>query len=202
MSEHVIQKVLITGANGFIGGALMRFYQNQGQDVVGVDLVGNGADIVEGDISQPNSITQLLDECDVIIHTAALVSNAMQDSDMWRVNVLATRNLIQAAKEHKVKRFVQISSVVAYGNKAEGELNENHPVHADGGSYVLTKLASEHVVLSEQANDDIEVVIIRPGDAYGPGSRPWIIEPLEAIAKNQFMLPAKGEGFFLSLIHI
>ena len=196
MSEHVIQKVLITGANGFIGGALMRFYQNQGQDVAGVDLVGNGADIVEGDISQPNSITQLLDECDVIIHTAALVSNAMQDSDMWRVNVLATRNLIQAAKEHKVKRFVQISSVVAYGNKAEGELNENHPVHADGGSYVLTKLASEHVVLSEQANDDIEVVIIRPGDAYGPGSRPWIIEPLEAIAKNQFMLPAKGEGFF------
>ena len=70
------------------------------------------------------------------------------------------------------------------------------PVHADGGSYVLTKLASEHVVLSEQTNDEIEVVIIRPGDAYGPGSRPWIIAPLEAIAKNQFMLPEKGEGFF------
>ena len=120
----------------------------------------------------------------------------MQDSDMWRVNVLATRNLIQAAKEHKVRRFVQISSIVAYGNSAEGELDETHPVHADGGSYVLTKLASEHVVLSEQANDDIEVVIIRPGDAYGPGSRPWIIAPLEAIAKNQFMLPEKGEGFF------
>ena len=145
MSEHVIQKVLITGANGFIGGALMRFYQNQGQDVAGVDLVGNGADIVEGDISQPNSITQLLDECDVIIHTAALVSNAMQDSDMWRVNVLATRNLIQAAKEHKVRRFVQISSIVAYGNSAQGEIDETHPVHADGGSYVLTKLASEPV---------------------------------------------------------
>jgi len=50
--------------------------------------------------------------------------------------------------------------------------------------------------LSEQANDSIEVVIIRPGDAYGPGSRPWVIAPLEAIAKNQFMLPEKGEGFF------
>lgn len=196
MSEQVINKILITGANGFIGGTLMRYYQNQGQDVVGVDLVGNGHDIVEGDISQPDTISQLLQECDVIIHTAALVSNAMQDSDMWRVNVLATRNLIHAAKEHKVRRFVQISSIVAYGNSAEGELDENHPVHADGGSYVLTKLASEHVVLSEQANHDIEVVILRPGDAYGPGSRPWIIAPLEAIAKNQFMLPAKGEGFF------
>ena len=196
MSEQAIKKILITGANGFIGGSLMRYYQNHGQDVVGVDLIGNGNDIVEGDVSQPNTISQQLQECDVIIHTAALVSNAMQDSDMWQVNVLATRNLIQAAKEHKVRRFVQISSIVAYGNSAEGELDETHPVHADGGSYVLTKLASEHVVLSEQAKDDIEVVIIRPGDAYGPGSRPWIIAPLEAIAKNQFMLPEKGEGFF------
>ena len=196
MNKQAIKKVLITGANGFIGGTLMRYYQNQGQDVIGVDLVGNGADILEGDISQPNTISHLLKECDVIVHTAALVSNAMQDSDMWRVNVLATRNLITAAKEHKVRRFVQISSVVAYGNSAEGELDENQPVHADGGSYVLTKLASEHVVLSEQANDDIEIVILRPGDAYGPGSRPWIITPLEAIAKNQFMLPEKGEGFF------
>ena len=196
MNKQAIKKVLITGANGFIGGTLMRYYQNQGQDVMGVDLVGNGADILEGDISQPDTISNLLQECDVIIHTAALVSNAMQDSDMWRVNVLATRNLINAAKDHKVRRFVQISSVVAYGNSAEGELDENQPVHADGGSYVLTKLASEHVVLSEQANDDIEIVILRPGDAYGPGSRPWIITPLEAISKNQFMLPEKGEGFF------
>ena len=196
MSEQMIKKVLITGANGFIGGSLMRYYQNQGQDVVGVDLVGNGNDIIEGDIAQPDSISNVLQECDVIIHTAALVSNAMQDSDMWRVNVLATRNLIEAAKEHKVRRFVQISSVVAYGNSAEGELDENQPVHADGGSYVLTKLASEHVVLSEQANDDIEIVILRPGDAYGPGSRPWIITPLVAISKNQFMLPEKGKGFF------
>jgi nucleoside-diphosphate-sugar epimerase len=120
----------------------------------------------------------------------------MKDSDMWRVNVMATRNFIDAAKEHNVRRFVQISSIVAYGNSAEGELDENHPVHADGGSYVLTKLASEHVVLAAQANHEIEVVIVRPGDAYGPGSRPWIIAPLEAISKSQFILPAKGEGFF------
>ena len=162
MSEQAIKKILITGANGFIGGSLMRYYQNQGQDVVGVDLVSNVYDIVEGDVSQPDTISQQLQECDVIIHTAALVSNAMQDSDMWSVNVLATHNLIQAAKEHKVRRFVQISSIVAYGNTAEGELDETHPVHADGGSYVLNKLASEHVVLSEHANDDIEVVRIRP----------------------------------------
>tara|TARA_B100000287_G_scaffold426688_1_gene475040 strand:+ start:264 stop:1244 length:981 start_codon:yes stop_codon:yes gene_type:complete len=196
MSEQIIKKLLITGANGFIGSSLMRYYQKQGQDVVGVDLVGNRDDIFEGDIANPETIVHLLQECDVIIHTAALVSNAMQDHQMWQVNVLATSNLIHAAKEHNIRRFVQISSIVAYGNSAIGEIDESYPVHADGGNYVLTKLASEHVVLDAQANSDMEVVIIRPGDAYGPGSRPWVIAPLEAIAKNQFMLPAKGEGFF------
>jgi nucleoside-diphosphate-sugar epimerase len=164
--------------------------------VIGVDLIGNDDDIVQGDIANPETISHLLESCDVVVHTAALVSNSIADSDMWRVNVLATRNLIAAAEKYKVRRFVQLSSIVAYGNAAEGELDEDQPVHADGGSYVLTKLASEHTVLAAQARSSLELVVIRPGDVYGPGSRPWIILPLEAINKGQFMLPARGEGFF------
>ncbi len=196
MSQKKPKKVLITGANGFIGNTLMRYYKAQKVSVVGVDLVGNDDDIVEGDIANPETISHLLESCDVVVHTAALVSNAIADSDMWRVNVLATHNLIVAAEKYRVRRFVQLSSIVAYGNAAEGELDEDQPVHADGGSYVLTKLASEHTVLAAQAKGSLEVVIIRPGDVYGPGSRPWVILPLEAIDKGQFMLPAKGEGFF------
>jgi nucleoside-diphosphate-sugar epimerase len=196
MAQRKLKKVLITGANGFIGNKLMAHYQAQGIPVVGVDLSGNGEDIFQGDIGQPETISQLLQDCDVVVHTAALVSNSIADADMWRVNVLATRNLIAAAEKHKVRRFVQISSIVAYGNSAEGELDEEQPVHADGGSYVLTKLASEHTVLAATANSPMELVIIRPGDVYGPGSRPWVILPIEAINKGQFMLPAKGQGFF------
>jgi nucleoside-diphosphate-sugar epimerase len=196
MAQRKLKKVLITGANGFIGNKLMTHYQAQGIPVVGVDLSGNGEDIFQGDIGQPETISQLLQDCDVVVHTAALVSNSIADADMWRVNVLATRNLIAAAEKHKVRRFVQISSIVAYGNSAEGELDEEQPVHADGGSYVLTKLASEHAVLAATANSPMELVIIRPGDVYGPGSRPWVILPIEAINKGQFMLPAKGQGFF------
>ncbi|MGB1403267.1 MAG: NAD-dependent epimerase/dehydratase family protein [Porticoccaceae bacterium] len=196
MAHKKPQKVLITGANGFIGNRLLQHYKSQGIAVIGVDLTGNQDDIFQGDIGQPDSISHLLADCEVVIHTAALVSNAIADADMWRVNVLATHNLVEAAKKHNVKRFVQISSIVAYGNTAAGELDENHPVHADGGSYVLTKLASEHAVLAATANSAMELVIIRPGDVYGPGSRPWVVLPLEAINKGQFMLPAKGEGFF------
>ena len=196
MAQRKPKKVLITGANGFIGNMLMAHYRARGIPVVGVDLSGNGLDISQGDIGQPETISQLLQDCDVVVHTAALVSNSIADADMWRVNVLATRNLVAAAEKYKVRRFVQISSIVAYGNSAEGELDEEQPVHADGGSYVLTKLASEHSVLAATANSAMELVIIRPGDVYGPGSRPWVILPIEAINKGQFMLPAKGEGFF------
>ncbi|MFT5923508.1 MAG: nucleoside-diphosphate-sugar epimerase [Paraglaciecola sp.] len=196
MKQQSNESILITGANGFIGRSLMDYYRTNGVSVVGVDLQGNGDDIHEADIAKPETFKELLKSCSVVIHTAALVSNAMSDLDMWRVNVKATSTLIKAAEEHQVKRFVQISSIVVFGNKAKGELDEEHPVHADGGSYVLTKLASEHTVLSAQTQGNIEVVVIRPGDVYGPGSRPWVILPLEMIKKNQFMLPAMGKGYF------
>tara|TARA_B100000780_G_scaffold81212_2_gene55420 strand:+ start:5378 stop:6379 length:1002 start_codon:yes stop_codon:yes gene_type:complete len=195
-ASQIPAKVLITGANGFIGGALMRHFRAQGAAVVGVDLVAVGDDIVSGDIAKPDTFRQLLLDCDVLVHTAAIVSNAMSDVDMWTVNVAATANLVACAADCQVERFVHISSIVVYGNSAAGELDENHPVHADGGSYVLTKLAAEHAVLATTVKSDMEVVIIRPGDVYGPGSRPWVVLPLEAIAKGQFVLPAKGEGFF------
>ena len=57
------KKVLITGANGFIGNKLMAHYQAQGIPVVGVDLSGNGEDIFQGDIGQPETISQLLQDC-------------------------------------------------------------------------------------------------------------------------------------------
>jgi len=191
-----IQSVLITGANGFIGRALAGQFREQGIKVVGVDLQGDGDQVHVGDVGNPESWGHLLDQAEVVVHTAALVTNAMADEDMWRVNVLGTRNLVAAAARHGVRRFVQISSIVAYGNAATGELDEEHPVHAHGGSYVRTKLASEHVVLAAHAQHGLDVVIVRPGDVYGPGSRPWVIVPIEMIKRRQFLLPANGEGYF------
>jgi len=189
------EAVLITGANGFIGKALVRHFREQGVTVIGVDLQGDGEQVFAGDIADPESWGQLLDQAQVVVHTAALVTNAMPDEDMWRVNVLATRNLIAAAVRHGVRRFVHVSSIVAYGNAAVGEVDEEYPVHAHGGSYVRTKLAAEHVVLAAHAQHGIDVVIVRPGDVYGPGSRPWVVVPLEMIKRRQFLLPANGAAY-------
>ena len=64
----------------------------------------------------------------------------------------------------------------------------------DGHTYVDTKIASEQVVLQAHAAGEIECTVIRPGDVYGPGSRPWTILPVEAIAAGRFFLPAMGAG--------
>lgn len=188
--------VLVTGANGFIGRALVQRFRAAGYRVVGVDLHGDGSDVVAGDIAAPETWGYLLDGVGVVVHTAALVTNAMPDAAMWRTNVLATRNLVAACAARRVRRFVHLSSIVVYGNAAVGELDEEHPVHACGGSYHATKLASEHVVLAAQVQHGLETVIVRPGDVYGPGSRPWIIVPIRMIRRRQFVLPAMGEGFF------
>jgi len=196
MERRTPSKVLITGANGFIGKALMAHFRRAGVPTVGIDLKGDGGDVHAGDTGAPDGWAHLMQGCDVVIHTAALVSNAMKDDDMWRTNVLATRNLLGAAAAQGIRRFVHLSSIVVYGNAARGEIDEEWPVHADGGSYVRTKVASEHVALAAHIRGPIEVVIVRPGDVYGPGCRVWIELPLQMMRKRQFLLPAMGEGLF------
>lgn len=191
-----LESVLITGAGGFIGKALARELRSRGTDVVGIDVQGDEDGVVAGDILDPEAWGRLLDRVQAVVHTAALVTNAMSDADMWRVNVLGTRNLAAAAIRHGVRRFVHVSSIVVYGNAAIGELDEEHPVHAHGGSYVLTKLAAEHAVLAAQTQHGLDAVIVRPGDVYGPGSRPWVITPIEMIKRRQFLLPAGGHACF------
>ena len=196
MTKKNQEKILITGASGFIGGHLMNSLKQDGKDVVGVDLKSDCKDVIKADLSKPETVKDALKDCSIVIHTAAMVSNAMSDEEMWKTNVLNTSKLIKLAIECNVKRFVHISSIVVYGNIAEGKINEKIPANSVGGNYVHTKILSEHALLQAKLKNDIELVILRPGDVYGPGSRPWIIEPIKAIKNRQFMLPAKGQGFF------
>jgi nucleoside-diphosphate-sugar epimerase len=111
--------------------------------------------------------------------------------------VLGTRNVLDAAAAAGVGRFVHISSVRAFSDLDFPDgVDEQHPVRPDGNPYVDTKIASEQVVLQAHAAGEIECTIVRPGDVYGPGSRPWTVLPLEIIKSNRFLLPAMGRGVF------
>jgi len=190
-------KIFITGANGFIGRALATRCRELGAEVSGLDFQADEEwGVVAGDLTRPEQWKQALEGVDIVIHAAAIVSNTASMDLAWGINVKATADLLAHCVEAGVKRFVQLSSVAAYGFSATKEVDENQPLRPMGNTYVDTKIASEHSVLACHASGAMDCTIIRPGDVYGPGSRPWVVLPLEMIKSGRFMLPAHGKGLF------
>lgn len=191
-------RVFIIGASGFIGRALADRLRNAGTEVRGVDLIADEtAGVLGGDIRAPGEWQGAMAGCEVVIHTAALVSNAAGLEDSWRLNVLGTRLALEGAARAGANRFVHFSSVRAFSDVDFPDgVTEEHPVRTDGNPYVDTKVASEQVALQAHAAGEVAVTVIRPGDVYGPGSRPWTVLPLAEIRANRFALPALGKGVF------
>lgn len=191
-------RVFITGANGFIGRALACRLRADGHQVSGVDVNSDlDAGVVAGDISESGAWQDHVASADAVIHTAAVVSNAVDMDTQWRVNVLGTRHVLDAAARGAAGRVVVVSSVRAYSDLSfPDNVTEDFPVRTDGNPYVDTKIAAEHVALYAHIAGDVPVTIVRPADVYGPGSRPWTMLPVELIKKNSFVLPAMGNGIF------
>jgi nucleoside-diphosphate-sugar epimerase len=129
-----------------------------------------------------------------VIHTAALVGMPTDTSAFWAVNVRGTRLALEAARDAGARRFVHFSSVVTFGLDFPDGVDERYPVRPTGVPYTDTKIASEQVVLAAHAAGEQEVVVVRPGDVYGPGSRPWVLLPIELLKARRFALPARGRG--------
>jgi nucleoside-diphosphate-sugar epimerase len=191
------RRVFVTGANGFIGRAVARRYRELGTEVCGIDFQANEEwNVVAGDTRQPEGWSEHLEGCDLVIHTAAVVSMVAPMDLCWDVNVHGTRVLLSVAANKCVSRFVHLSSIAAFGFDFPPDVDETWPLRPNGNSYVDTKIASEHSVLAAHASGEVDCTIIRPGDVYGPASRAWIVEPLKLIKRMQFMLPANGLGVF------
>jgi len=193
-----MERVTITGAAGFIGRRLAERLREDGLEVTGIDMQADrGAGIVAGDITEPGGWQAAAEGSETVIHTAAAVTNSARQDFGWRVNVLGTKHAIDAAAAAGARRFVHFSSVRAFSDTEFPDgVGEDYPVRPSSSVYVNTKIASEQVALQAHAEGRIDVTVIRPGDVYGPGSRPWTILVLEAIHKRQFLLPAMGKGVF------
>ena len=197
-------KVFVTGAGGFIGRALLAALRQDGIEAGGVDRVPAPGDdaVVAGDTTEPGPWRHALEGADVVVHTAAVVSNAVGLDEQWRVNVLGTRRVVEAATAAGVRRVVHLSSIRAFSDTGfPAGVTEDHPVRPDGNPYVDTKIASEHVVLAAHAAREVEAVVVRPGDVYGPASQPWVVKPLALLRTGQLLLPARGRGVF-SPVHV
>lgn len=190
-----MSRVCITGASGFIGRALAGSFRARGAEVVGVDRVADAdAGVAAGDISRPGAWQGVAEGCETVVHTAALVGMPSDESGFWEVNVRGTRMALDAARDAGARRFVHFSSVVTFGLDFPDGVREDWPVRPTGVAYVDTKIAAEQVVLQAHAAGEIEATVIRPGDVYGPGSRPWTTLPLELLRARRFALPERGRG--------
>jgi len=189
------QRAFVTGANGFIGRALVARLRELGSHVSGVDLTPTAdPEILAGDVAKPGEWQQRAAGAEVIVHTAAVVGMYSSPAGYWEANVLAPRLVLDAATGNGVQRVVHLSSIVVFGFDFEGEVDERTPVHPNGVHYVDTKIASEQVVLAAHAAGEVPCTIVRPGDVYGPGSRPWTVEPVKRLKSRQLALPDGGRG--------
>lgn len=189
--------VTITGAGGFIGGAVAERYRSTGHAVRGVDVVADpGRAIVGGDVSRRGGWETALDGAELVVHTAALVSNTATRDQAWAVNVAGTRNVLDAARDAGARRVLVFSSAAVYSHRRTGTVTEDTPVRPGDGVYGDTKIAAENVALQVAAEGDLEVTILRPADVYGPGSRPWTVLPVRNLRAGRVVLPARGRGVF------
>ncbi|MCO1336826.1 SDR family oxidoreductase [Microbulbifer sp. OS29] len=170
-------RVLLTGASGFVGKALLSLVQETGYQVTPVyrQRVEGGFQI--DDLGAGTNWAGVLDNIDVVIHTAARV-HIMEETaadplaEFRKVNVEGTIKLAQQAAAAGVKRFIFLSSI-----KVNGESTDNRcPFNADekcqpSDPYGISKKEAEDALLELTKSVDMEVVIIRSPLIYGPGVR-------------------------------
>jgi nucleoside-diphosphate-sugar epimerase len=193
------RRAAVTGAGGFIGGAVCRRLVAEGARVVGVEVDERtaarvedaGAELALADVTDRGALQRALDGAELVVHTAAYVRDWGTMEEFVRVNVGGTANVLDAAESCGVERVVHISSVSVYGYHHQGELDEDASHRTYGIPYIDTKSASDALALRRGA------VVIRPGDVYGPRSAPWTLRPLELAKAGRLAVPGRGDGIML-----
>jgi nucleoside-diphosphate-sugar epimerase len=189
-------RVAVTGAGGFIGGALCRRLSGEGASVLGLDIdalaadriAAAGADFRVCDTTDAGGVAAALEGCELVVHTAAIVADFGPMDDYVRVTVRGTRNVLDGAEAGRARRVVHVSSVAIWGSEHRAPLPEDAEPRPSGWPYQDTKAASD--VLARRRG----AVVVRPGDVYGPGSKQWSIRPLETMKARRLALPRGRDG--------
>ena len=183
-------RYLVTGAAGFIGGALVQRLVSEGHQVLGIlhhtqpTFFHTNVEYVTGDIIDKEFLISVLNKVDVVFHCAALVKDYGSKEEFYKINIEGTKNLVTACEGCSVKRFVFLSHI-RYESESRGAM------------YRVTKIKAEEYLLEKHAQTQFPIVIIRPGNVYGPGATTWVLRPLQAIQKNRIALIDSGRGIFI-----
>ena len=174
-------KVLVTGATGFIGHALVQELLRDGVQVrilkrrgTGLEgLPGERLEVADGDITDLRSVESACSGIDSVFHLAGYIAySPSARAEMQRVNVDGTSCVLQACRTHRIRRLIHMSSVVAVGASRKPEvLNELSPytIGPLNLGYFETKKQAEELVLSAARAGQVDAVCINPSTVYGRG---------------------------------
>ena len=180
------KKILVTGADGFIGSHLTERLLKAGVSIRPFvyynsfnywgwldDLpadVKKELDVVSGDIRDPHAVKEAMRGCDVIFHLAALISIpfSYRSPDAFvSTNINGTLNVIQAARELQVQKVVHVSTSEVYGTAQFVPITEEHPLNGQS-PYAATKIGADQMALSFYRTYGTPIAIARPFNTYGP----------------------------------
>lgn len=175
-------KVLVTGANGFLGSWVTRALVKEGHEVYALvrptadlsELDGIDCKFIHGDVTDILSLLKAFEGIDTVFHLAGVIAYKKSERALMdKVNVQGTANVIEVCRECKVRRLVYLSSVVAIGSSYDQDtiLNENSEfnVHDLDLGYFETKHQAEILVKKACDKNEIDAVILNPSTIYGPG---------------------------------
>jgi len=199
--------VLVTGAAGFLGQALVRALLARGGrvrafDLRPADLLGEGLEWVSGDVRDAEAVRRACEGMEVVYHLAALIPQRKADAATMRaVNVGGTQNVLSGALAEGVRRVVYLSSAEVYGIPAEVPCRETTPLNPLG-EYGHNKVAAEALCRAALARG-LETVILRPPTIVGPGlGEPFLVGLLDALRRGRpVTLLGKGENRF-HFVHV
>lgn len=188
-------KVLVTGANGFVGSNLCGSLIRTGHSAVGLVRPSSdltflknlpGLQIVKGDITQKESIEAAMKDVSIVYHAAGYASDWGPWKTFRSVHVEGVRNVMDTALQCGVQRVVYISSVSVYGFPGGVAIDETAPlVPRSDDPYITTKTEGEELALSYQS-DKLEVAVLRPAGVYGPNDRTTTLQLAPVLVSRQF----------------
>ncbi len=201
------KKILVTGADGFIGSHLVEALIEAGAkvralvcynsfnsygwlDCFSKELLDK-IEIISGDVRDNIQMDQITENIDIIYHLAALIAipySYQAPKAYVDTNINGTLNLLQAAKKANVQKFIHTSTSEVYGSALYVPINEKHPLQPQS-PYSATKIAADQLALSYYYSFDLPVTIIRPFNTFGPRQSaraviPNIISQLAAGVKS------------------
>jgi dTDP-glucose 4,6-dehydratase len=180
------KKILVTGADGFIGSHLTEELIRRGFDVRAFvyynsfnswgwldkapAAIRNNLDVFAGDIRDPHGVRTAMQGCDVVLHLAALIAipYSYHSPDTYiDTNVKGTLNVVQAARDLGVEKVLHTSTSEVYGTARFVPITEEHPLQGQS-PYSASKIGADQLALSFYSSFGTPVTVIRPFNTYGP----------------------------------